>query len=202
LPSAGEQVVFQFGFLAFLFIVALYGSAPNAAYGIGVNILSFSFVIGFGYSIAASTLVGQHLGAGEPELAAAAGWRAMRFSIYAMVVLGVIIVAASEPIARFVIDDEEVVRLTVVFIYILGAVQPLMAIEFSLSGALRGAGDTRWPLFSASSGFAVRLSLAALVANSDWSVEWVYAALIGDYILKATILSTRFRRGKWRHVRV
>ncbi len=63
LPAALEQVVFQIGITAFLILVAYYGTEAYAAYGIGVQILSFSFVIGFGFSIAGATLVGQHLGA-------------------------------------------------------------------------------------------------------------------------------------------
>ncbi|MCZ6465439.1 MAG: MATE family efflux transporter, partial [Proteobacteria bacterium] len=141
-PAALEQGVWQGGFIGFLWIIALYGTAPYAAYGIGVNILSFSFVVGFGFSIAASTLVGQHLGAGDLAGAARSGWRATGLSVLAMSVFGLAIVLASEAIASFLIDDPEVVRLTVVFIYILGSVQPLMALEFTLGGALRGAGDT------------------------------------------------------------
>ena len=72
-PAGLEQVVWQGGFVLFLWIVSLYGTAPYAAYGIGVTILSFSFLIGWGFSIAASTLVGQHLGAGDPDGAARTG---------------------------------------------------------------------------------------------------------------------------------
>lgn len=202
-PSGLEQAVFQGGFYVFIVIVSQYGTAPNAAYNIGVQLLSLSFVIGFGYSIAASTLVGQYLGAGEPEQATDAGWRCMRLSIYSMIVLGVAIVASAPWVAPFFNEDPEVVRLTVVFINVLGLVQPLMAIEFSLSGALRGAGDTRWPLISVMSGFiGVRLTLAVLFWQLGLSVEWVYAALIGDYIVKSAVLATRFGRGRWQLLRV
>jgi len=59
-----------------------------------------------------------------------------------------VIIFAAEPMARFLIDDPEVIRLTVVFIHVLGSVQVLMAIEYSLGGALRGAGDTRFPFLT------------------------------------------------------
>lgn len=198
-PAGIEQGMWQGGFLAFLWIIALYGTAPYAAYGIGTNILSFSFVVGFGFSIAASTLVGQHLGAADPDGAARSGWRAMAFSVAVMLVFGTAIILAARPIARFLIDDPEVVRLTVAFIYVLGSVQVLMAIEFSLSGALRGAGDTRFPLLTVACGlFGVRILLAAVFAWRGLRVEWVFAALIGDYIAKATLLTWRFRSGRWK----
>ncbi len=197
-PAGLEQGVWQAGFVAFLWIVALYGTESYAAYGIGVNILSFSFVVGFGFSIAASTLVGQHLGAGDPEGTARSGWNATALSVAVMVVFGTAIVLAARPIAAFLIDDPEVVRLTVVFIYVLGSVQALMAVEFTLGGALRGTGDTRFPLFTVLAGlFGVRIALAALFARLGLSVEWVFAALIADYVVKASLLTWRFRSRRW-----
>jgi putative MATE family efflux protein len=199
LPAGVEQFILQVGFVAFLYVVAFYGTAPYAAYGIGVQLLSLSFVIGFGFAIAASTLVGQKLGALDPEGAARSGWRAMWLSVGAMTVIGAIIIATAETTAAMMIDDPEVIRLTVVFIYILGAVQPLMAMEFALGGALRGAGDTRFPMITTLTGLVlVRGSVAALGAYLGLSVEWIYAALIVDYIVKASLLAWRFRQDKWK----
>ncbi len=198
-PAALEQGVWQGGFIVFLWIVSFYGTAPYAAYGIGVSILAFSFVVGFAFSIAASTLVGQHLGAEDPDGASAAGWRAMRLAVVVMLGMGTLIVAFAEPLARLMIDDDEVVRLTVVFIYVLGSVQALMAVEFALSGALRGAGDTRFPLWTVLSGlFGVRIALAGLFTWRGMPVEWIFAALIFDYVTKAGMLTWRFRSGRWK----
>ncbi len=198
-PAGLEQAVWQGGFIGFLWVVALYGTAPYAAYGIGVSILAFSFVVGFGFSIAASTLVGQHLGARDPAGATLAGWRAAGLSVASMVAFGLAIILAAEPIAAFMIDDPEVVRLTVVFIYMLGGVQPLMAIEFTLGGALRGAGDTRFPLISILSGLiGTRLVLAGTFAWMGFSVEWVFGALMAHYLVTSTMLTLRFRSGRWK----
>ena len=115
--------------------------------------------------------------------------------------LSAVIAFFANEIARFLIDDDEVVRLTVVFIYIMALVQPLMAIEFTLGGCLRGAGDTRFPLMATMLGLCgVRVGLAAIFVVLDMSVEWIYAALIGDYVLKAIMLTIRFRNGKWQQV--
>jgi putative MATE family efflux protein len=202
-PAGLEQLVWQGGFIAFLWIVALYGTAPYAAYGIGVNILALSFVVGFGFSIAASTHVGQRLGASDPEGATRSGWHATRLAVLAMVGLGAAVALAAPFIARLMIDDAEVVRLTIVFIYILGAVQPLMAIEFTLGGSLRGAGDTRFPLITTLTGLVlVRVVLAGFFAWLELSVEWVFGALIADYLIKGIMLVWRFRSGRWQRVRV
>jgi putative MATE family efflux protein len=200
-PAGLEQLVFQLGFVAFLWLVGKYGTAAFAAYGIGVQILSMSFVVGFGFSIAGATLVGQHMGARDPVGAMRQGWRATAMAIASMVLLSIVIVIFSEPIARFLIDDDEVVRLTVIFIFILGVAQPLMAIEFTLSGCLRGAGDTRFPLRTTLSGLVgARVGLAALFTFLGLPVVWIYGALIGDYIVKASMLVWRFKSGKWQQV--
>jgi putative MATE family efflux protein len=200
-PAGLEQGALQIGFIAFLWIVSFYGTAPYAAYGIGVQILSFSFVVGFGFSIAASTHVGQRLGAGDSEGATQSGWRAMWLAVGAMVVLGGSIILFAPQIAGFMIDDAEVVRLTVIFIYILGAVQPLMAIEFTLGGALRGAGDTRFPLLTTLTGIIlVRGTLAWTAYVLGFSVEWIFGVLIADYVVKSSLLVMRFRGGRWRNI--
>jgi putative MATE family efflux protein len=201
-PAALEQLVFQAGFIAFTFIIARhFGMNALAAYGIGVQILSFSFVVGFGFSIAASTLVGQHLGAGDPARAAQSGWRALLLAVGSMSVLSLLIVSAARPIAELMISDPEVVRLTVAFIYLLGAAQPLMAIEFALGGALRGAGDTRFPLMTTFAGLiGGRLVLAIVFTWLGLAVEWVYGALLADYVVKSILLIVRFRGGRWQHV--
>ena len=202
-PAGLEQGAMQLGFIIFLWIVSLYGTEPYAAYGIGVQLLSFSFVVGFGFTIAASTHVGQRLGAEDPEGASESGWRAMRLAIITMVTIGAIIVLASDWMASFMIDDPEVIRLTVIFIYILGAVQPLMAIDFTLGGALRGAGDTRFPLLTTLTGLVVvRGAIAGLFAWMGLGVEWIFAALIMDYVVKSSLLAWRFRSGQWRHIEI
>ncbi len=198
-PATIEGAVWHLGLLGFMRIMSEYGTAEFAAYNIGAQILALSFLPGHGFAVAASTLVGQHLGDGRPDRASRSGWRSLAGSISAMSALGVAVIATARPIARWFIDDAEVVDLTVDFIWILGAVQPLMAVEFTLGGALRGAGDTRFPLVVVFVGlFVCRLipaTLAALVFGATIQVVW--SALVLDYAVKAVLLVERFRRGRW-----
>ena len=201
LPAALEQVIFQAGITAFLILVALYGTEAYAAYGIGVQILSFAFVIGFGFSIAGATLVGQHLGAGNPDQARRAGWGAMRLSIISMTFFGILIAFFAEPLSRYLIDNDEVVRLSVVFIWLLGSMQPLMAIEFSLGGALRGAGDTKTPLvITLTCLLFIRVSLALIFYMLDASIEVIFSTLVADYVVKGFLYVARFKSNKWMNV--
>ena len=201
LPAALEQVIFQAGITAFLILVALYGTEAYAAYGIGVQILSFAFVIGFGFSIAGATLVGQHLGAGNPNQARRAGWGAMRLSIVSMTFFGILIAFFAEPLARYMIDNDEVVRLSVVFIWLLGSMQPLMAIEFSLGGALRGAGDTKTPLvITLTCLLFIRVSLALIFYMLDASIEVIFSTLVADSVFYGFLYVARFKSNKWMNV--
>ena len=198
LPSALEQIVFQIGITAFLILVALYGTEAYAAYGIGVQILSFSIVIGFGFSIAGATLVGQHLGAADPNQAKRAGWGAMRLSILSMTFFGILIALFAETLSRFMIDNDEVVRLSVIFIWLLGSMQPLMAIEFSLGGSLRGAGDTKTPLvITLTCLLFIRVLLALIFYSLNASIEIIFSTLVADYVVKGFLYIARFRSDRW-----
>jgi putative MATE family efflux protein len=204
-PTAAEQSAWQAGLWLFLRIVARYGTEPVSAYLIGVRILSFSFVPGLGFSVAAATLVGQHLGAGRPELATRSGWRANKGAMAVMAGVGLAIIAVSRPVAGwFGATGSATVDLTVRFIAILGAAQPLMAVEFALGGALRGAGDTRYPLLAILCGlFVFRLGGAILVSQViGGTVVAVWSCLLADYLVKALLLSGRFASGRWQEVRI
>jgi len=201
-PAGVEQIVVQAGFFAFLMIIGrYYGTQAFAAYGIGVTLLNICMVAGFGFSIAGSTLVGQHLGANDSAGAIRSGWRSMQFAIASMGTLGVIAVVFARPLARFFIADPLTVEYTAEFTWMLGAMMPLMAIEFAIGGSLRGAGDTRFPLICTFLGLiGMRVSLAILFTSMGLPVIWVYGALIGDYVLKGVLLIWRFRSGRWKYV--
>lgn len=203
MPSVIEQGVVQLAFLLFFGIVAQYGTAPYAAYGIGISLVSFPIVVGFGFGIAAATLVGQQLGAGRPEAAIAVGWRSLRMAVASMTGLSIILAYYSRDLASFMIDDPEVVEYTVVFIYMIAAAQPMMACEVALAGSLRGAGDTRFPLMATFCGLLLgRLLPAWLFASLNLSVYWIFAVMLFDYSLKAILLIYRYRSRKWLNIKV
>jgi Na+-driven multidrug efflux pump len=160
-------------------------------------------VIGFGFGIATATLVGQHLGAGNTEQAILAVSRSLRMALAAMITLSILLACFAENLARFMIDDPEVIHLTVVFMYIIAVGQPLMAFEFTLGGALRGAGDTRFPLVATFCGIiGGRLVPALVFLWMGLSVYWIFSVMLMDYFIKATILFFRFRSRKWLHIRL
>jgi putative MATE family efflux protein len=203
-PAAIEQILMQIGFFLYLVFAAQYGTSAVAAYFIGVRILALSFLPGYGFAAAAAALVGQNLGARRPEWARRAGWESNRLSVYLMSTCGLLIILTAQPIAASFVDDPEVIADTVSFIWALGLAQPFMAVDFTLGGALRGAGDTRFPLIAVFVGFyGCRLLCAYLVTYIlHLAIHWVWLALIGDYIARAALKAWRFRSERWMHIQV
>ena len=96
------------------------------------------------------------------------------------------------------IDNDEVVRLSVIFIWLLGSMQPLMAIEFSLGGSLRGAGDTKTPLvITLTCLLFIRVLLALIFYSLNASIEIIFSTLVADYVVKGFLYIARFRSDRW-----
>jgi Na+-driven multidrug efflux pump len=87
---------------------------------------------------------------------------------------------------------------------IVGIAQPAQAVIFTLGGALRGAGDTRFPLVATIvNWFVVRLPLAYLLAFPlGFGLAGVWAGIAADYFVRAGLLAWRFNSGAWQRVRV
>ncbi len=200
LPAVGERLVMNAAMMAYFSLVGIYGSAALAAYTIGVRLLSFSWIPGTGFSVAASTLVGQALGASDPEAASRAAARCLRFALLTSVALGLVFAGVREPLARAFTADATVVRELVPFMLLLALAQPLLALHFTLGGALRGAGDTVTPLLAAALGnWAFRVPLAWLAAHLlELDLLYVWAALIFDHLARSALLGAVFVRGAWR----
>ena len=162
-------------------------------HGVGLMI-----VIAFSFSISSATLVSQHLGAGDKKGAYDAGWRSMRTCVYIMVVGSMLMSFFAEEIARFMINDQEVIALLVRFIYIISFSLPLMGIEFSMAGALRGAGDTRYPMMVTIFSIALsRILVPFALVQIGADVMWLYATSLLDFGIKSSLNMLRFRKKAW-----
>ncbi len=203
MPTCLEQFAFHLGLFLFVAVFSDFGTDAVSAYFIGVRVVAFSLIPGMGFQIAAATLVGQHLGAGQPEAAARAGWRATIGAACAMSALGLLIATgAHEIVSWFGSVTQETETLAVSFLMIVCVAQPLMALEFGVGGSLRGAGDTRFPLFATLVGlFVFRLGGALVVLHVlGGTVTAAWLCLLADYATKGAILAERFRRGRWKNV--
>ncbi len=202
-PAAIEQLLIQFGFVAYVGFVARYGANEIAAYFIGVRILALSFLPGFGFSAASATLVGQGLGARDPKFSRKAGWESTGMAIVLMTAMGLVFIAFAHQIAALFIDDKQVIAYTVQFMYALAAAQPLMAIDWTITGALRGAGDSRFPLYGSLAGFyGMRLFLTSLIWYHGGSINYIWWSLLADYVVRSTVKVWRFQSAHWETIEV
>ncbi len=200
LPAVAERVVMNGAMMAYFIFIGTYGTAAIAAYTIGIRILSFSWIPGVGFSTASSTLVGQALGARDPEGAARAAWRSVQMALVVSIVLGFAFAAGRVPLARFFTSDAGVVAELGPFMLILALAQPLMGLHFTLGGALRGAGDTVTPLVAAILGnWALRVPIAFVCGTVlDTPVIWLWLALVLDHLARAVWMLISFQRGTWK----
>ena len=203
-PAALEQILLQVAFLLWVGMVVVFGTQILAAHQIGLRIQSFAFMPGFGFAIAATALVGQNLGARNPEEAEKSGWEAMKFSVVVMSVIAIGIFLFAEFIARAFIGDPVVVSWSVTFIRIHAVSIPAVGIFFAIDGALRGAGDTRFPLMTSLSGmYLVRLPLSAIFGFVlGWGIVGIWIPLVIEYYYRSAVIANHFRRGKWKTLRV
>jgi putative MATE family efflux protein len=198
-PGLLERLGMNLALMSYFWVLGGYGPEAVAAYTVGVRVLSFSWIPGIGFSAAASTLVGQSLGANQPGQAARAGWRAARFALGVSVVLGIGFALARDPLARLFTDDAAVLAVLRPFMVVMALSQPFLGLHFTLGGALRGAGDTLTPLWAALLGnWGLRVPLALLFAFVlEWSVLWVWFALTFDHLARSVWMTIAFRRGRW-----
>ena len=204
LPSAAESAVFSFGILALSGLVFRLSTEDVAAHQIIGQIETFSFFPCIGFSMAASALVGQALGMGDPERARRAGWAAAGMALVWATAAGIAFLLLPSLLLGIFTISGAVVIAGIGALAVVGIGQPAQAVIFALGGALRGAGDTRYPLVvSLVSWFLVRLPLAYVLAFPfGMGLTGIWLGVTVDYFLRAALLALRFRSGAWARVRV
>ena len=202
LPGIGERLAMNLGLLAYFRVLAHYGTVAIAAYTVGVRLLAFSWIPGTGFGVAAATLVGQALGAGDRRGAARTGWHTTRMALWTAIALGALGVAGHGALAGLFVSDPETVAALRPFLLCLAVTQPMLQTHFALAGAHRGAGDTMTPFLAAAAGnWALRLPFAAALALWDADLVWVWWALSIDHVTRMVWLGWSFRRGRWARAR-
>ncbi len=199
LPISTQQFVFIFVYWFLIKIVHEFGETAAAAMGIGNRMESFSYLTCYGFSVAAATMVGQNLGAKQPDRAARCAWGATGAAVGITFIISLVFILIPELIASIFTDDSVVLEIAVDYLIILGLTQTAMAFEIVLEGAFGGAGDTVPPMVVMIPGSAIRIPLAYyLVYNLGWGINGVWWTLTITSALKAVVLAYWFRQGKWK----
>jgi len=203
-PASLEQMVLRTGLLLFVRIVANLGTVVYAAHQISLSIMSLSFNPSQAFGIASSSLVGRSLGAGEPNKAEDYSKEARKIGSFIATFMAIVFFFFGEYIVRLYSNDVEIIKNASMVLKIIALVQPFQSSQLILAGGLRGAGDTVWPLVGTFVGvLLVRLVLAnILVYYFELGLAGAWVAVLVDQFIRWCFVYTRFKTGKWKHVKI
>lgn len=196
----GLQFFLEVGaYMIFAVMIGWIGAAALAANQVAMRLMSVSFMTTWGLGVAATTLVGRYLGAGQPALALLAGRRTLVLGLGVTGLAALIYTALAVPLSALFTTDAEVLRLAVILLPLAAVFQVFDGINMISYGALRGAGDTRYPMWAVGfMSWVVGIPLVwwlALPAGLG-----VYGAWLGTTAMvagMAALLWTRFHRSTW-----
>jgi putative MATE family efflux protein len=205
LPSAGEQLVRSSGQLVFSMLVASMGPIAIAANQIITKSTSMSFMPGIGFGHAATTMVGQNLGAKQPQRAERGGYMAAKMAAIFMSCVGLLFFFFfSHQLAGLFTSDAAVQQAAGECLKIMAISQPFLAYVMVLAGGLRGAGDTKYVLLVTFVGtWGSRVVIAwFLGVYLGFGLKGVWIAMVIDNLIRAAMMIARYRRGEWKSYRL
>jgi putative MATE family efflux protein len=218
-PGGLDVIMVSICHLIYLRIVLSLGDMAAAAHGVAIQVEALGYMPGGAFQISAATLAGQYLGARDLVRARRSVVMACAVASAIMVVAGVVFYVAATPLASFFLGNRpsEVVPLAARLLRIVAFAMLPLAITMVLVGALRGAGDTRWPLVLNLVGIVlVRVPLAIFLAHEEITIPLVgitlhgagfgvvgawFAAVI-DIVARCILIVARFRHDAWQRIEV
>jgi putative MATE family efflux protein len=203
IPASIERTLTFSSFMLFTVIISQYSTEILAGYQIGLRVEGLAFMPGIGFTIAAMTLMGQGLGAKNPQMAKDDVILVLKYTSALMFFISLFMIFIPEKIVWLFTNDTQTIKEASSYLFIVGFSQIPLAFNFVLSGALRGAGDSRRTLkINLTSIWLVRIIPAFLLSWYFNSVVWVYYAMITDTLVKAIFLWIAFNKGEWQKIRV
>jgi putative MATE family efflux protein len=185
-------------------IVSIFGAAALAGYTIAIRIVIFVILPSWGLSNAAATLVGQNLGAGEPERAEKAVWRTGLYNVIFLGLVGLIFVFFTEPIIRLFTSDPAVIPLGVACLRIVSYGNLGYAYFMVMMQAFNGAGDTITPTIVNFFGFwlfEIPLAYWLAIPLKMKSKGPFFAIAIAETSM-AIASAILFKQGKWKRKKI
>ena len=194
LPLGAEGALFSAIYVLLTRVTTTFGTPAVAALAIGHKLEMLNFFVCAGMASAATTVVGQNLGAGQPARATRGGWRTLFITLLPVgAVTAVLVGMPARAIAVFS-TEPAVIAAGLTYVLLVGLSQPFMAAEVVLLGAFAGAHRTALPAAVQVSLTALRVPLAAWLVSRDWGVEAVWFAIAATCIAKGVILVALFAR--------
>lgn len=219
IPGGADVILVSVFHLVYLRIVLALGDVAAAAHGVAIQVEALGYMPGGAFQISAATLAGQYIGAQDFVRARRSVMVTCAVATAIMVAAGVFFYVAATPLAKFFLGgpNEAIVPLAARLLRIVAYAMPPLAITLVLVGALRGAGDTRWPLALNLLGIAViRVPLSIYLAYSAFTIPFfeytipglglgvvgAWYGLVIDVTIRCVLLILRFRHDAWQRIEV
>ncbi|MDX9846570.1 MAG: MATE family efflux transporter [Tenuifilaceae bacterium] len=195
-----QLVIAQLSWIGLVRIISTFGSLSIAGYTVGVRIMIFSLLPAAGISNAAATLVGQNLGAGNPQKAEKSAWVSGLVNAAFMGVIGLMLVLWAEPIVSFLTGDPEVVVKGAECLRIMSIGFVAYGFGMVMVHSLNGSGDTLSPMvINLICFWAIEIPLAYYLAIVlGYQEKGVYYSIVVAESLMTLLALLVFRRGKWK----
>ena len=197
-----EQVFLRIGFFVYAKMVAALGTTAFATHQICMNILNLSFALGDGFSIAASSLVGQSLGAKRPDKAMLYASITQRLALIASTFLFLFFILGRNFLVGLFTTDASIIAQGSIIMIIIAFTTHVQTSQVIISGSLRGAGDTKYVALTSfiSIGVVRPLLTWALCFPAGLGLVGAWFAVFIDQNMRLFINFLRFRTGKWTRI--
>ena len=200
-PIALERVTTSLAQIAGTKIVSPLGTTAVAANSLAVTAEGFCYMPGYGMAAAATTLVGQSMGAERRDQARRFAWLSVALGVGVMTCTGILMYIAAPWIFSMLTPDAGVRTLGAQVLRIEAFAEPLFAASIVAAGALRGAGDTLVPsVMELGSMWGVRITLAMLLVG-PFGLHGVWVAMCTELCVRGLLFLVRMYRGKWLEIR-
>jgi putative MATE family efflux protein len=200
LGGIGQFLIATSSWIGVMRIVAMFGSPSIAAYTIALRMMEFVFLPAWGLGNAAATLVGQNLGAGQPDRAEQSTWKAARYNAAFLTFAGIFLLVFAQTITGWFTSAPDVLRIGTSCLQILGIGFPMYAVGMVIVQAMNGAGDTKTPMtLNVICFWLLQIPLAFLLATKT-SLEpyGAFIAIVASESLLTVLSVIVFRRGGWK----
>lgn len=200
LGGIGQFLVATSSWIVVMRIVAIFGSPAIAAYTIALRMMEFVFLPAWGLGNAAATLVGQNLGAGQPERAEESAWRAAKYNTLFMTFVGLFLLVFAGAFTSLFTVEPDVLRIGTNCLQILAIGFPAYAIGMVIVQAMNGAGDTETPAtLNAICFWLLQIPLAYFLATrTPLLSNGAFAAITISETALTILAVIVFRRGRWK----